>query len=354
MGGCGSSEHFSEDKVGQMAVSKAIDVQLQKEKKTMVKENKLLLLGPGESGKSTIAKQVKIIHLKGFTKEERISFVSVINNNIICGLIALVESLKETGEFNQLSPELQNHAGRFNNKLEERLTPEMVTGVKQLWSEPTVRKRFGHSAEFQISESVEYFFNEIERISSQGYVPTEQDMLYARVRTSGITELCFSVGEASFRLVDVGGQRSERKKWIHCFQDVTSIIFCAAISEYDQKLREDEKTNRMEESLQLFGEICNCPWFVNTAIILFLNKSDIFYEKLKKIDLNVCFPDYTGGPDQKVAINFLKEKFNSLNKNKNKKIYIHVTCATNTENIRFVLSAVQDIVVNKSLDSMGF
>jgi hypothetical protein len=95
-------------------------------------------------------------------------------------------------------------------------------------------------------------------------------------------------------LVDVGGQRSERKKWIHCFQDVTAVVFCVAMSEYDLKLYEDETVNRMDESLKLFDEICNSKWFTDVAIILFLNKSDIFREKIKKIDLSVCFADYKG------------------------------------------------------------
>lgn len=54
------------------------------------------------------------------------------------------------------------------------------------------------------------------------------------------------------RLLDVGGQRSERKKWMHCFQDVTAVLFCAATSEYDLKLEEDDTTNRIHESLRLF------------------------------------------------------------------------------------------------------
>jgi len=62
-------------------------------------------------------------------------------------------------------------------------------------------------------------------------------------------------------MVDVGGQRSERKKWMHCFQDVTAVIFCVALSEYDLKLYEDDTTNRMHESLKLFKEICNSKWF---------------------------------------------------------------------------------------------
>jgi hypothetical protein len=95
-------------------------------------------------------------------------------------------------------------------------------------------------------------------------------------------------------MVDVGGQRSERKKWIHCFEDVTAVVFCVAMSEYDQTLYEDENVKRLDESVKLFDEICNSRWFSETSVILFLNKSDIFREKIKKRDLGVYFPDYKG------------------------------------------------------------
>jgi guanine nucleotide-binding protein subunit alpha len=85
----------------------------------------------------------------------------------------------------------------------------------------------------------------VERISHPDYIPDEQDILRSRVKTTGITETRFEVGQLIYRMVDVGGQRSERKKWIHCFEDVTAIIFMVAISEYDQVLFEDETVNRM-------------------------------------------------------------------------------------------------------------
>lgn len=95
-------------------------------------------------------------------------------------------------------------------------------------------------------------------------------------------------------MFDVGGQRSERKKWIHCFEGVNAIIFCVALSGYDLVLAEDEEMNRMIESMKLFDSICNSKWFVETSIILFLNKKDLFEEKIVRSPLTICFPEYTG------------------------------------------------------------
>jgi len=202
---------------------------------------------------------------------------------------------------------------------------------------------------YLLVKDIAYYFDSIDRISKEDYLPTVQDVLQSRARTTGIAEIQFNVEDVRFKMVDVGGQRSERKKWIHCFQEVTALIFCVSMSEYDLKLYEDETVNRMHESMMLFEEICNCQWFSDTAIILFLNKSDIFNEKIQRVDMKVCFPEYTGGCDAKAGTVFLKEKFCSLNRNKQKSIYCHITCATNTENISFVFSAVRDIILRISL-----
>ena len=131
-------------------------------------------------------------------------------------------------------------------------------------------------------------------------------------------------------MFDVGGQRSERKKWIHCFEGnsclftifvdifnqlfvyinfsgVTAIIFCVALSGYDLVLAEDEEMNRMMESMKLFDSICNNKWFVETSIILFLNKKDLFEQKIKYSPLTICFPEYKG--KIKISSNQWKIKF---------------------------------------------
>jgi len=114
------------------------------------------------------------------------------------------------------------------------------------------------------------------------------------VRTTGITEVKFIVDDMIFRVLDVGGQRSERKKWIHCFENVDTIMFLIAISEYDQRLFEDTAVNRMDEALTLFDSICNSKWFSRTSIILFLNKTDLFREKLATSPIEKYYPDCKG------------------------------------------------------------
>jgi len=184
-------------------------------------------------------------------------------------------------------------------------------------------------------------------------LPTQQDVLRSRVRTTGIVENEFEIDGNKFKMFDVGGQRNERKKWIHCFENVTAVLFVAAISEYDQVLYEDENTNRMMEALNLFEEICNSRWFHDTSMILFLNKRDLFAEKIVKVPLTVCFPDYDGENTYEAGSEFLKHQFESKNHNDDKVIYTHITCATDTDNIAAVFNAVKDIIIRQSLNDAG-
>lgn len=197
------------------------------------------------------------------------------------------------------------------------------------------------------------YFDSIDRISKDNYLPTDQDVLRSRVKTTGITETSFNIGDLVYRMFDVGGQRSERKKWIHCFENVTAIIFMVAISEYDQVLIEDESINRMQEALTLFDSICNSRWFGKTSTILFLNKTDIFKQKLLHSPLSDCFPDYQGGANEELARDYIMKRFTSINTSPDKQIYTHFTCATDTEQMEFVMSAVHDIILQSNLRNVG-
>uniref|UniRef100_A0A8C2XG11 Guanine nucleotide binding protein (G protein), alpha transducing activity polypeptide 2 n=1 Tax=Cyclopterus lumpus TaxID=8103 RepID=A0A8C2XG11_CYCLU len=333
--------------------SKELEKQLQEDADKDSKTVKLLLLGAGESGKSTIVKQMKILHQGGYTKEEQLEFRAVIFGNILQSTLAIIRGMEILSiDFgSSCAGKLQN----LSDSIEEGTMPaELSDVIMKLWKDSGVQAGFDRAAEYQLNDSAGYYLNEMDRISKPEYLPTEQDVLRSRVKTTGIIEEQFSCKELYFRMFDVGGQRSERKKWIHCFEGVTCIIFCGALSAYDMVLVEDDEVNRMHESLHLFNSICNHRFFALTSIVLFLNKKDLFEEKIKKVHLSICFPDYDGCNSYEDAGNYIKSQFLELNMKKGvKEIYCHLTCATDTRNVEIVFNAVTDIIIKENLKSCG-
>ncbi|KAJ3438515.1 guanine nucleotide-binding protein g(o) subunit alpha [Anaeramoeba flamelloides] len=345
MGSCVTSERLEKEKMK----TRIIDKEIRKDQTKKENLIRLLLLGAGESGKSTIVQQMLIIHKEGFEYEERRKFIDVVRGNVTQCMFNLVEAMSKLGiEYeNATNQEYALEITKLENFYKSK------DKFKTLWEDNGIQEAYSRRNEFQLDDSADYLFDNIDRIAADDFIPTDQDILMSRVRTTGIVEIDFYYESISFSMIDVGGQRNERKKWIHCFEDITAVIFCASLSEYDQSLFEDESENRMRESLLLFDEVCNSRWFTDTSIILFLNKTDLFRKKIKTTDPKVCFPEYIGGCDFDTASEFIKDKFISLNKNKEKEIYPHFTCATDTDNIKFVFSAVKDIILQNNIKDIG-
>uniref|UniRef100_A0A6U2ZPA3 Uncharacterized protein n=1 Tax=Paramoeba aestuarina TaxID=180227 RepID=A0A6U2ZPA3_9EUKA len=348
MGACnGKPQASAED----MESNRAINKELLDDRKRLESEVKLLILGAGESGKSTIFKQMRILHLNGFTDEDRQGYKATIYNNTIGSMRVLVSACQELEvEVEDRHKEVVDRIYSGDHYFQGQITSQIADDIESLWTDKGIKAVYERSAEFQLNDSAAYFFENVRRMAEADYLPSDQDILRSRAKTTGIVETSFKLESITFRMIDVGGQRSERKKWLHCFQDITSAIFCVATPEYDLKLYEDDITNRMHESIRLFREICNNKWFVDTSTILFLNKDDLFKEKIAKVDLNVCFPSYTGGCNYEKAIKFITEQFLAQNENPKKQIYPHVTCATDTENIEKVFAAVKDTILREATE----
>jgi GTPase SAR1 family protein len=232
------------------------------------------------------------------------------------------------------------------------MTAEQVAAVQELWADPAIQHCWTYRNKYHgLVESVAYFIGKVEEIGRPGWIPTHDDLLRTRVRTTGIVEEKFVIRDArgsttEIVMLDVGGQRSERKKWIHCFDNVTAILFVASLSGYDQTLFEDHKINRMKESLLLFENIVNNSYFENTTIILFLNKHDLFQEKIEqKVPLSIAFPEYTGDNSHDDALEFIKQKFLSQRQQKDREIVAHTTCATDTTIMSRIMDAVIESVI---------
>uniref|UniRef100_A0A8C2YS29 Guanine nucleotide-binding protein G(i) subunit alpha-1 n=2 Tax=Chinchilla lanigera TaxID=34839 RepID=A0A8C2YS29_CHILA len=313
--------------------------------------------GAGESGKSTIVKQMKIIHEAGYSEEECKQYKAVVYSNTIQSIIAIIRAMGrlkiDFGDSARADDARQLFvlAGAAE---EGFMTAELAGVIKRLWKDSGVQACFNRSREYQLNDSAAYYLNDLDRIAQPNYIPTQQDVLRTRVKTTGIVETHFTFKDLHFKMFDVGGQRSERKKWIHCFEGVTAIIFCVALSDYDLVLAEDEEMNRMHESMKLFDSICNNKWFTDTSIILFLNKKDLFEEKIKKSPLTICYPEYAGSNTYEEAAAYIQCQFEDLNKRKDtKEIYTHFTCATDTKNVQFVFDAVTDVIIKNNLKDCG-
>lgn len=344
---------LSQEARAKKRISNEIDRILMEEEKNLRKEFKLLLLGAGESGKSTFVKQMRIIHGSGFSEDERRNFICVVHHNLCVAMQTLIRAMEKL----QIQYEDISNVERTKQFVEEefsyftRPSLEHVEICKTLWADPGIRECFRRRQEFYITESATYYLPKIDLVTTPNYLPTEQDILHARVPTSGINEYSFNLERFRFRIVDVGGQRRERQKWIYCFENVTSIIFITALSEYDQCLLEEEGENRLVESMALFQLTIMSQWFQRSSVMLFLNKKDLLEEKIMYSDLAVHFPDYDGPQRDAVAAQqFILDLFHSLNPDKKKTIYAHYTCATDTENMRFVFLVVRDTILQTNLE----
>lgn len=225
-----------------------LERQIADQARTESEKIKLLLLGAGESGKSTVFKQMKVIYGEKYTDADRKQALPTVYSNVIQAMKVLIEQAVSMNLDAQV--ECKQHFD-FIRALDENETINMDVGdaIKALWADPGIKAVWARRSEFQVIESVQFYFQKIDEIKQPSYLPTEEDILMSRVRTSGIVTERYNIEGTTFEMYDVGGQRNERKKWIHCFEGVTAVIFVAAISEYDQKLFEDASTNRMVISI---------------------------------------------------------------------------------------------------------
>lgn len=372
MGGCFSSSAIPDERTRQA------EQVMREAKKSLQNYTKVLLLGTGDSGKSTILKQIRLINQVPFSPEEVEGFRHVIFSNLITSMIMLYDIIEDESLDLDCSDDIRHLFASIQAAPDisaGKPYPAEYLGILQnLWNDASVQKAVLFGANLALPDNVTYFFDNLPRLFAPDYIPTQQDILHSRVRTTGVSETQFVFEKRTVSVIDVGGQRSERRKWIHCFQDVTAILFLVSLSGYDQTLTEDRQTNQMLDAMTVWESICASPWFERTNFILFLNKEDLFKQKIIHSTIRRFFPDFDGvDGDYQAGEKYFKRRFTFLH-NKGiqtlkstvdspnrpkipipsetldiRKLYTYFTTATDTDMVRKVMASVNDIILMDNL-----
>uniref|UniRef100_A0A8C4N712 Guanine nucleotide-binding protein G(s) subunit alpha n=1 Tax=Eptatretus burgeri TaxID=7764 RepID=A0A8C4N712_EPTBU len=345
-----SDEQKKDEKAWKQA-NKRIEKLIEKDKQSYRTTHRLLLLGAGESGKSTIVKQMRILHVDGFDPDYKVPTLTSICVAYLQAIVSAMSTITPPVSIgdpaNQPSLDyIANVAAGCDYNYDE----EFFDHVKALWEDNGLQECFSRSNEYQLIDCAQYFLDRLDEVRKKDYSPSNQDVLRCRVLTSGIFETRFTVDKVNFHMFDVGGQRDERRKWIQCFN--------GGSSSYNMVLMEDASQNRLRESQELFKGIWVNRWLKTISVILFLNKQDMLEDKVLagKFLIEDYFPEYANytmpvdaptpeGEDPRVsrAKFFIRDEFlriSTASGSGKHHCYPHFTCA----NIRRVFQDCRDII----------
>eukprot|EP01083_Nonionella_stella_P013753 38683_1 len=349
MGCCATTEQQKEDK--------RLGRELQNEKRQDQSVKKLLFLGSGGSGKSTLFKQLRTLHGTGYESKDKLQFkdhifAQIVEQMRLC--LECIEILKEEEEEEYKDLELTGSGKEAADQLQSaatlQVTPQIADAIETLWKEEAIRLIYDKRATMKIDDSCAWFWDEIRRIARPDYVPSDKDILLVYYQTGGVIEQKFEMKGNLFHIFDVGGRKAERKKWIHCFELVTAVIFVVSLSGYDEVLWEDEEKNMMVDAIELFEKMCNNEWFKDSAMILFLNKKDLFAEKIQTVPITECpaFASYDGDTtNYEDTIEYIKEVFEE--RNTSHQLFTYLTCAVDKNQVGKVWNDIMPIIHNTSL-----
>eukprot|EP01083_Nonionella_stella_P087338 242941_1 len=292
--------------------SDLIDDVLQEDRLEDLLNFRLLMLGAGESGKSTVMKQLcRIYDIRDTELLDCEVFTPIIHTNTVHAMNVLIEACETFGT--PLSREMRREVAHLKGYQSNTLmNAAQGSAIYRLWRDQTIRNVYHRRHQFYFPDSGNYYFNSVRRFMEPGFKATPEDIVMARVRTTGILENEFRDPPILWNVVDVGGQRSERKKWIRLFDGIQGLLFLVNLAGYNSVLYEDESKNRMIEAIELFEKTMSTPTFFDIPVFLFLNKMDVFEEFLEMQNITSCFKDYQGPPDKYHTTEYIKSRFQAL------------------------------------------
>ncbi|KAK7436201.1 hypothetical protein VKT23_019278 [Stygiomarasmius scandens] len=255
------------------------------------------------------------------------------------------------------SMDLPTHSQSTNQDDLSRMLEASKDDIIQLWADPHIQELLSNN-EVNLPDMPGFFLDDVSRIASPDYEPTDYDIVRARVRTVGVEEHHLIAETAAnkgseFFIADVGGARGSRWTWIPYFDDVQAILFLAPLA-FNQMLEEDPRVNRLEDTLMIWREICANVLLADCNIIVFFNKKDILQKTLEAGTMvNRFVPSYGDQPnDVPHVTKYFKDRFKAYHKRlspKPRPFISHETSAIDTRSTIALVIAVHDGIIRNNL-----
>lgn len=324
----------------------------------VVPERCVLILGAGDSGKSTIFKHLQHLYSKSFRKpEDRLNFKSFIIDNVITAIQILVTAShhykipiqdpnnRATAAIVSNLPEniFTKTDKEGWNCLPHGLTP---TGISALWQDVGIQEVFKERNLFHLDDNAPYFLSKLGELTRKGYVPSLEDILRSRKKTVGVADEIFDIQGRTLKVVDVGGQRNERRKWISFFSGMDAVVYVSSLSEYDQLTYENDKTPRLDDSTNVFKSFFEVGEMSHVPVHLVLNKLDVMCDKInRQKEMSRYFKEFNGD-DQNVEDykQFITSKFMQYDTN-NRVKGVYYTSAVDEQSIKLLVQRILENVL---------
>ncbi|KAI8906939.1 guanine nucleotide binding protein, alpha subunit [Gorgonomyces haynaldii] len=339
--------------------SREIDAYLKEEASKMDPRNHLtiLLLGPGDSGKSTVLKQMTLLHGNGFTDEDRDKHSRQIQEFVFVNIQRIVRHIhKERLEWGESLPvTLAAKELETLELTEEGLTDKHTQLVLTIASCHLFQAKAQEWETLGLHSSAEYFFKDIKSIMAKDYKAKDKDILNFRKKTEYISETIFEIEKKFWHIIDVAGQKDKRSRWTSYMEKrVSGVMYVFSCAAYNEQMEEEQQTNRIMDALTLFAVIASDKMLKLTSIIALFNKYDLLEYKISKYKIKDYLKNYTGIQQKRQYVEWLQDQFYNIGKERNVKVYTHKTTATDRTLMRNVIDSVKDNMLRMATKDYGF
>ncbi|KAI8913299.1 guanine nucleotide binding protein, alpha subunit [Gorgonomyces haynaldii] len=323
--------------------SKQIDALLREEAKEKASADHIsvLVLGPGDSGKSTFLKQLVLQHGGGFTKEYREEARQQIHQNLLMNLRILINKIVKEG-VPWGSDKLEADSKRIQQLTEKDLDLSVIPLISGFLKSEAVKTTLSKGMEGSYQDTATYFYDQLDTVLDPEYLPTDEDILYTRRRTENITESKFHIAGLKWTVVDVAGQMQHRHRWIPYYEtNPSAVIFVVSAPSYCQEMEECPGKNRISDAIELYEELVSTVTLNPKLYLVFLNKVDLLESRMSKYPVSDYIPAYMDAEDPKAYLEWLSNIFREKAKIGLRRCRIFKTQATDKHAMKKITMSIQ-------------